>query len=446
MAHRQRPNLLEIIWHDLGDWLSCYGREEVPSPNLQALAEDGVVFDHHFCTAPQCSPSRGSIMTGRYPHSNGLMGLAHRGWEYTAGERDLPLLLGDAGYQTFLFGHQHEHGPRTSLAYQHAETQVTRARQVADLACAFLETRARHAEPFFASIGFSDVHRTFGTHYDPGLVERIRVPGYLPDTDVVRKDIATFYENIRVADQATGRILKAAAKSGLDPNTLVFFTTDHGPEFPRAKMTLYDPGIKTALIMKYPERLKSGSRVKHLVSNVDLLPTLLDACGVTIPDNVQGSSFWPLLTEGEYSAREEVFAELTWHTLYDPMRCVRTDRYKYIWNLEPGRPILMGGPPAQRYGAEFIEAYFADPRPEQELYDLDEDPWERHNLGREGGDYNSTRAELKGRLMGFLEDTRDPILEGPVAHPGTSGYECYWVEEAGRFRLRIDTDFHERPV
>ena len=444
-----RANIVEIIWHDLGDWLSCYGWDLVPSPFLQSMAEQGALFEQHFCTAPQCSPSRASIMTGRYPHSNGMMGLAHRGWAYNSGEKDLAKLLAKSGYHTYLFGQQHEYNCndtnwKQNTGYQCADTEEMFANKVAPGACRFFAQEAADRQPFFVSIGFADVHRNFGTDCDAGLLDRITVPPYLPDTDAVRKDIAAFCENIRVADEATGLILAAISEAGLDEDTIVVFTTDHGPEFPRAKMTVYDPGIKTALIMKCPGRIEAGTRIRNMTSNVDVLQTLLEAIGMPAPENAQGRSFWPLLTECPCAPRQEVFAELTWHTLYDPMRAVRTERYKYIWNIDPGRPILIGGPYAQRYGLEFIEQHYGQPRPEEELYDLENDPAEMTNLA-EDDDYRLVKKELAARLREFLHRTDDPVLAGPVPHPGQPGYECYWTKEGERFKLHLDADFNEHP-
>jgi len=450
-----KPNIVEIIWHDLGDWLSCYKKNPIPSPSLQKMAQEGVVFENYFCTAPQCSPSRSSIMTGRYPHSNGIMGLTHLGWEYNKRERDLPHLLVEIGYNTYLFGHQHEYNYEddTKLAqmgYQHFYSSSNRewpwfCEEIADMACCFFKKEASYQQPFFVSIGYGEVHRSYGTKYDPHVLNRITVPGFLPDLKIVRKDMATFYENIKRADSATGSILDAIKESDFEENTLVFFATDHGPEFPRAKMTLYDPGIRTALIMKYPGILKAGRRIKQLISNVDMFPTILEAIGVQIPQNVQGRSFWPLLVEKEYIVRQEIYAELTWHTLYDPMRAIRTRRYKYIRNFQPGQPILMGGPPAQRYGVEMIEKHYGRPRPQEELYDLKTDPWEMDNLAGKKK-CRKTQAELRHRLMSFLEETKDPLLKGPVPHPGKKGCQCFWVKEGKQFRLKITRDFKEYPI
>ena len=446
----ERPNIVEIIWHDLGDWLSCYKDASIPSPSLQSMAEKGVVFENCFGTAPQCSPSRSSIMTGRYPHSNGMMGLAHKGWEYKEEEKDLPHLLTELGYNTYLFGLQHEYNYEDSakiaqMGYQHADYHTWQSHGVADIACPFFREKAKDQQPFFVSIGYFEVHRNYGTEYDTEILDKIKIPGYLPDMEIVRKDIATFYRAIKRADEATGRILEAIKESGVEEKTLIFFTTDHGPEFPRAKMTLYDPGLRVALLMKYPGVLEAGRRVKELLSNVDIFPTILEAIGVPIPENVQGKSFWPLLVGGDYKPRNEIYAELTWHTLYDPIRSIRTQRYKYIRNFQPGRPILMSGPVAQRYGAEIINKLFSQPRPEEELYDLERDPCERNNLAGKR-EYQEIQSDLCKRLMTFLEKTEDPLLKGPVPHPGKKGYGCFWVKEGEEFKIKIDEDFREYPI
>jgi len=439
-------NILQFIWHDLGDNLSCYGKPEIPSPRLQALAEEGVVFENNFCTAPQCSPARGSIMTGRYPHTNGLMGLTHRGWDYTPGERDLPMMLNDAGFSTHLFGFQHER-KNDALTYTHHDTADRNCDAVTPKACAFLASEAAKQQPFYVNVGFTEVHRNFGLDYDDEVLAKVKVPGFLPDLPVVRKDLATFYENIRRADAAVGKILDALKAAGLEDETLVLFTTDHGMPFPRAKMSLYDPGIKTTLLMRAPGFIKPGTRIDHLVSHIDVLPTLFDAVGIEVPGNVRGRSLWPLLTGELYEPRTEIIAEVNWHGgQYDPIRCIRTDRTKYIHNFAPGRPILIQGPAGQRYGAELIDKYFSARRPEHELYDLETDPDEQNNLA--GDPAMSERlAELQTRLRKILEETNDPLLEGDIPDPpGEGDYASYWHTRRGaEFHYVCDTDFGEYP-
>jgi hypothetical protein len=297
----------------------------------------------------------------------------------------------------------------------------------------FFRGHAEADRPFFVSIGFQEVHRNFGSVYDKKLLDKIQIPGYLPDLEITRKDIASFYENIRIADSAVGRILQAVKDSGFEENTLIYFTTDHGAEFPRAKMTLYDPGIKTSLIMRYPRVIKAGMRVKDLVSHVDIMPTLLDAAGLEIPENVQGRSFWGLFTGETYIPRDEIFAQRTWHGgEYDPMRCIRTERYKYIRNWMPGWPVQMGAY-VRRYGEEVINQFYSDVRPQEELYDLYNDEWEQVNV-IDKDEYRDIRRDLSQRLYTFSEEINDPILQGHISRPkgGRVGYNCLW----GKFPTR----------
>ena len=462
-----KPNIVEIVWHDLGDWLSCFGRPDVSSPNLNALAGEGMRFENHFCPAPQCSPSRASIKTGRYPQSHGVMGLTHRGWRYAAGEWDLPLLLRGAGYRSVLVGFQHERHDKAELTYDEHWTHLasalgmsapeeTGADVVADRAVDFLAKRARASRPFFLSIGLFDVHRVYGTDYDPDVAARLIVPGFLPDEPIVRKDLATFYEKIRRADAAVGRILRALSAADLAEDTLVYFTTDHGPEFPRAKMTLYDPGIKTALLVRFPHVVRAGARSDALTTHVDLVPTLLELAGLSIPTTVQGRSMLGLLRGEPYAPRDAIFAQMTWHGgEYDPMRCIRTARFKYIRNYVPGWPPQIGGACVERYGEAFVNAHFGIPRPAEELYDLAADPWEQHNLAARP-EKRSLRQELAARLAAWMREVDDPLLRGPVPFPDPTrvGSGCVWGKFAPhdpvagdcRFAIVRTRDFGERPL
>jgi arylsulfatase A-like enzyme len=462
-----RPNIVEIIWHDLGDWLGCYNRADVTSPSLDAFAEQGVVLENHFCVAPQCSASRATIMTGRYPQSHGVMGLVHRGWRYNPGERDLPSLLGDADYQTALVGFQHERHDPSELAYHQSWTQFANAvgkmpaeEAHADVNAAraveYLQQRGQSGAPFFLSVGFTEVHRPFGAQYDPGVAHRLTVPGFLPDQTIVRKDMATFYHGIRRADAAVGRILRALRETGLEENTLAFFTTDHGPEIPRAKMTVYDPGIKVAMLVRFPGVFPAGARVQALTSHVDLLPTILQAANVPIPANVQGRSMFDLLAGKTRDHRDAIFAQMTWHGgEYDPMRCVRTPHFKYIRNYLPGWPPQMGGPYVQRYGDEFINRHFARARPAEELYDLQADVWEQTNLADDPA-HQSLKRELSARLLGWEQSIDDPILRGHIVTADRSkvGSGCVWAkfpphdphEQEFRFGIVRTRDFVDNPL
>jgi N-sulfoglucosamine sulfohydrolase len=464
-----RPNIVEIIWHDLGDWLGCYGRDDVETPVLDALAEQGALLQGHFCPAPQCSPSRASLKTGLFPQSHGIMGLTHRGWRYRPGVRDLPELLGEAGYRTALVGFQHERMEDHELSYQ--ESQVTfadekgmadelAAEEIGQRAAAYLRSRrgedTSDERPFFLSCGFFDVHRVYGADYDPDVAEMLDVPAFLPDEPIVRKDMATFYGRIRRADAAVGKILRTLEETGLAANTLVYFTTDHGPELPRAKMSLYDSGLKVAFLCRWPGVIPAGHRLVRMSSHVDLLPTLLEAAQAPVPGPVEGRSLLGRLKGERGTTRDAVFAQMTWHGgEYDPMRCVRTEQYKYIRNYQAGWPVQIGGPVVQRYGKEFVIEHFARPRHAEELYDVLEDPYELNDLAAEDR-VADIKAELSDRLNDWMQAVNDPILRGPVPSPdpGHVGSGCVWVKapphapEREEFRWDIlrTRDFGEEPL
>ncbi|MEM9914000.1 MAG: sulfatase [Planctomycetota bacterium] len=420
-----RPNILLLHWHDLGRNLGCYGVPGVVSPRLDALAGEGMRFDRAFCASPLCTPARGSIFTGRYPHSNGLIGLVPQGWAYHEGERTLPMLLREHGYHTALIGQQHEsHRPET-LGFD--ELRLVEGWQTYDrvepLAVDFLRGTGRGDRPFFASVGLFEVHRLGRDHYPanryPPIDEAaVEVPAFLEDCAETRGDLVSFYGAIRAADAAVGRVLDALDGAGLRDNTWVIFTTDHGMAFPGAKSTLYDPGIGVSLLMRWPGRLPAGLTSDAMLSHVDLVPTVLDALALDIPDNVQGLSVWPALASPDVDApRTHVFAERTYHgTDYDPMRAVRTTEYKYIRNYTPGLPPPMPDDVRSSDSAVRLPRRLRTPRPAEELYDLESDPEEHRNLAAQG-EFEPVRAELAGRLEDWMRTTRDPLLRGPIPSP-----------------------------
>lgn len=423
----EQPNILLVHWHDVGRHLGSYGVTGVDSPNVDALADEGVRFDQAYCTAPLCSPARGSLFTGRYPHSNGLMGLAHVGWEYAANERTLPMELSQAGYRSTLIGLQHESSDPTTIGFgevQNLAAPEQYASSVAELAAIHLRDVARSREPFFLTVGFFEPHRPYpDTLYAPADPDEIEVPAFLPDTEAVRRDLAAFHGAIATADAATGRVLDALEDAGLADDTLVVFTTDHGVAFPRAKSTLWDPGLEVALTMRLPSGWgRRGDVTDQLVSHVDVMPTLLDLVGLDRPERVQGRSFAPWLRGQPHTPREEIHGEKNWHDpdQYDPMRCVRTERYKYIRSYESRPRTPLSGDIAGSPSSASLEDWDRQPRPEVQLFDLLEDPVERTNLA---GDPAMAEVErdLAERLERWREQTQDPLLHAPIAPPRRSG-------------------------
>jgi len=417
-----KPNILMIICHDLGQHLSCYGNLSLATSNIDSIAQEGIIFRNYFATAPLCSPSRGSIMTGKYPAKNGFMGLVNRGWELSYREKTLPQYLKEIGYSTYLFGFQHERRDPRSLGYDYVigwNDPPHLARKIVPKVVSFLE-KEDTKEPFFVCIGLFEVHRPWEL-YKKVNPKDVIVPPYLPDTTEVREDLAMFYGSILETDYYVGEILKALRKAKKEEDTLLIFTTDHGIAFPRAKSTLYDSGIKTTLIMKWPKgELVGGKVYNELLSNIDLLPTILDITGTEIPRSLQGKSFKSLLYGETYEPREEIFAQKDWHDIYDPMRCIRTNRFKYIRNFIGGVWPYLPLPldiEESLTRKSLGDSYYTKLREKEELYDLENDPNELSNLAKDPK-YLSVLEDLKMKLQRWMKENNDPILKGAIPVPG----------------------------
>jgi arylsulfatase A-like enzyme len=278
--------------------------------------------------------------------------------------------------------------------------------------------RAGPPEPFYVSAGFTEVHIEFRTGpTSPERLARTQPLPWLPDHPALRQDLADLSHSIAAADRAVARITETLDATGLSERTLLVFTSDHGLPLARAKATLYDPGIRTALLMHLPGVLAAGRVVSELASNVDFAPTVLELCGVPVPDSIQGRGLSGLLCGGDYRPRAEVFAELTYHETYNPMRAIRTHRHKLIRNFEPRPRTAMPVDYWSRCAsAPVMRPWLEATPPEWELYDLATDPWEQRNLADRPA-YAATLASLAERLAAWMRETDDPLLKGPVPAP-----------------------------
>jgi arylsulfatase A-like enzyme len=390
----------------------------VRTPSLDQLAQGGCRFTNYFSVAALCSPSRGGMMTGRYPQSNGMLGLCHglHDWRLNDGERHLSRLLHDAGYYTALLGHQHE---TTDIDRQlcfdehalhwedHARGLHTTCDTVAEGVAEFFTGRAAKRAPFFLQVGFFETHRPFdfgGARPDES--HGVELPAYIKDNAAGREEFTAFQGNIRKMDAAVGRILAALADAGLHEETLVIYSVDHGIPFPRAKTTLYDAGIAISLIMRWPGRISSGTTCDWLLSNVDLVATILELTGGEAPANLEGTSFAGGLDGEGGPTRGRIYAEH--HMAGGECRCVRTDSHKLIRNfcLMPRFPVPVDVRGPVRAGR----------RPYVELYDLREDPLETCNLAGKPA-FTEVQNELDGLLLDWMENVEDPLLSGPVETP-----------------------------
>jgi arylsulfatase A-like enzyme len=419
LAQSRRPaNILYLHSHDTGRYLQPYGHA-VPAPNLQKLADEGVLFRRAFDAAPTCSPSRAALLTGICPHSNGMLGLAHRGFSMNDYTRHILHTLRPAGYTSALFGIQHIAATASAIGYDHVEQfQGNRARDVAPAAARWL--RGAPKQPFFLDVGFFETHREFEP---PGPAEDPRCslpPATVPDTPESRRDMAGFKASARVMDAAAGQVLGALESAGLAGNTLVVYTTDHGIAFPAMKCNLTDHGIGVALIMRGPGGFSGGKVSDALVSHLDLFPTWCDAAGVRPPDGLQGRSILPLVQGARTAIRDELFAEVNYHAAYEPKRAVRTERWKYI-RFFGGRtrPVLPNCDDGLSKDIWLKYGWRDRPVDPEQLYDLVFDPNETRNAAADPASREAL-AEMRARLGRWMRDTADPLLRGGVveAPPG----------------------------
>ncbi len=408
-AKIEKPNILVLVGDDAG-WrdFGCYGNQAISTPNLDRLAQSGMLAENAFLTTPQCSPSRISILTGKYPHATGAEDL-HT--PMPANQIIAPAYLKKAGYFT---GHARKthYGP-------HAEKQFDWYAENVDDFALFLKSCGDR--PFFFWVGFTDPHRpysrdTSSTLHNPQEVE---VPPHLADKPETRADLALYYDEISRLDGDVGRLINTLEQHGRRENTLIIFLSDNGAPFPREKGTLYDTGIKTPVIFSWPMVIASGTRYKGLLSVIDLAPTFLDLAGIKPPADMHGKSLSGILKNPATAGRAHVFSERNWHNCDEHIRSVRTLRHKLIRNayteLPHGSPADITGSPSwqslihlknQNKLTPAQSLLFQAPRPEIELYDLEKDPWELDNIA--GAPENAGLIlELTKVLDRWIEETGD---------------------------------------
>jgi arylsulfatase A-like enzyme len=392
----------------------------VSTPNIQNLAEEGMLFRRAFSAAPTCSPSRAALLTGQSPHASGLIGLAHRGFRLNDPSQHLATVLRNGGYRTALLGFQHvTSGNPSELGYTDLmEPNEDGIAALVPKVGRFLDNHLanRPDEPFFHDVGAFETHRDFPEGFgDAG--QYVRPPAPIPDGQVTRHDMVRYIESARRLDDGYGRILDLIDRTGLRDNTLVVCTTDHGVPFPSMKCTLTDHGIGVLLIVRGPGGFEGGKVIDALVSQIDLMPTLSELAGIVRPEWATGTSLAPL-ARGEVDAiHEEVFAEVTWHAAYEPQRSIRTDRYAYIrrWG-DRGRPVLSNIDDSETKTHLFDRGLADRPVHSEQLYDVVFDPNQAHNLIADPR-LKGMREHLAGRLRQWMEETGDPLLAGEVSLP-----------------------------
>jgi N-sulfoglucosamine sulfohydrolase len=410
-----KPNILYLHSHDTGRYVQPYGHS-VPTPNIQRLADQGLLFRQAFCAAPTCSGSRACLLTGQWAHANGMIGLAHRGFELNDYGHHLVRTLRDAGYWTGLVGEQHLSRDPDVLGYDHVvDIDNHHVDEVAPAALRLIAERP--SEPFFLSIGFFETHREY---FEPTSVRDSLYslpPANLPDTVETRRDMASYKASARSLDHGVGAVMNALDEHDLSDDTLVILTTDHGLAFPGAKATLTDRGLGVMLIVRGPGGFHGGKVSEALVSQIDIFPTLCELADIPAPDWLQGRSLLPLVRRETDEVNDAIFAELTFHAAYEPQRAIRTKRFKYIRRFgERTTPVLPNVDDGPTKDLLVANGWAEKPLAREELHDLLFDPAEAANVADDPA-YELELAELAGRLETWMRDTDDPLLDGDVEPP-----------------------------
>ena len=421
-----RPNILWILSEDISPDLSCYGTEAVQTPNLDKLAHEGIRFTNAFTTGPVCSASRSAMITGMYQTSIGAHHhRSHRddGYMLPAPVRLITEYFHEAGYYT---------------ANVTTAAPGVRGSGKTDFNFQFKKpfdgndwNQRKAGQPFFAQLSINVTHR--GGHWknlreqlenpvDPAKVE---LPPYYPDHPIARQDWATYLNSIQLMDQYVGRILERLNDEGLAENTVVIFIGDHGRCHVRGKQWLYDGGIHIPLIIRWPGKLKAGQVCEYLISAIDISATILRIAGTEPLKHLEGEVFLEPYTKSAWKPVEKrdyvIAARDRCDETIDRIRCVRTKRYKYIRNFMPERPYTQ----RNRYKEQSypmlnlmkelhaqgkltpVQALFMAPRkPDEELYDIRNDPCEINNLAN-SPEHQETLRKMRAILDKWIKDTGD---------------------------------------
>tara|TARA_Y100000588_G_scaffold308923_1_gene333705 strand:- start:601 stop:2142 length:1542 start_codon:yes stop_codon:yes gene_type:complete len=437
-----RPNIVLIIADDMS-WNDCslYGNKGLPTPNIDRLAEGGMRFDQAFLTISSCSPSRASIITGRYPHQTDAEELH---WPIPANQITFTEKLMETGYWTASVGKFHMgdamksrfndvkeadmSGFVVSKQGKFEESAKGDAKSGATEWVQTLRERPK-GKPFFLWLAALDPHRPYDQNIlkKPTRLEDVKLPPYVPDTLEVRTDYALYYDEIRRLDRFVGMVMTELKRQKVDDNTLVMFISDNGRPMPRDKTTLYDSGVRTPWIVRWPAKVKPNTVNPNLVSSVDIARTFMDLAGVKYGETFVGKSFVSMLENENVSIRSHVFGEKNWHDFSDRCRYVRDKRFKYIRNYYthlPNTPSAdaLRSPVFRTMQKMKIENKlnaaqlncFIKPRPNEEFYDIVSDPHELVNLaGR--AKYASEIGKFRGRLKEWQRRTFDspPLFISP---------------------------------
>lgn len=423
------PHIVVILTDDHGVRHSTpYGSKEIRTPNMQTMADHGMVFDRAYVASPSCCPSRTALLTGLMPENNGVVG-NHESANLKPGTTSLMTNLIDLGY-TVIWTGKIAHGT-TGAELVDKRIQVVRGsgrgileRMEAIESCLDAVPKS---SPVAVFIGSTDTHTPWAKPAEVrSTPDKVELPPKTYDTPAARKEMGRYVESVETVDRIVGRT-REMINTHLDAeNTLVLYTSDHGQAWPFGKWGLYEDGIRTSLLAVWPGKIKPGVRTGAMVSWIDIVPTLIDIAGGTVPEGIDGRSFKQVLLGTTDAHRDHIFAVHKGDKAMNvyPIRSVRTEQWKYILNLHPefrytthmdlapqgtahchaAWPSWIEAAKTDPQAAAFLQAYHS--RPGEELYDLGTDPDEKVNLAGEP-EHQEPLAELRALVRDRMREVND---------------------------------------
>ena len=416
-----KPNFILFITDDISwDDLGCYGSKVAQTPHLDQMAKEGMRFNNAYLSISSCSPSRCSLISGRYPHNTGA---AELHTTLPADQPVFPEALQAAGYYTVLSG-KHHMGKAVDRGFNKVSGGKGPGKE--EDWVPILKDRPKD-KPFFFWFASSDAHRSWKINEDAPIYkpEDIEVPPYLYDGPVTRKDLADYMHEVSRTDYYTGQLRKELKKQGIEKDTYIIYMADNGRPFPRCKTRLYDSGIRTPFLIARPGTIKPAV-TDSLISSIDISATILELAGAKKDKRVQGVSFASVLEDPKTKIRDYVFAEHNWHVYQAHERMVRFGNFLYIRNNFPKQPNLCyESDDHYPAGLELWKAHavgktnpnqhqiFANPCPPEELFQVNEDP---HQLSNLADDPKHAKALKQARalLTEWAKQTGDSIPANPT--------------------------------
>jgi len=462
---KRLPNIVLFLADDM-TWRDCepYGNPDVKTPNIQKLADSGVSFDNMFTSTAMCAPTRQQLMTGLFPARSGAF---PNHSEVYDGVKSFAHYFGELGYRVALIGKQH-YGPDESFPIEYlGGRQHDDGKKGDDIQLKKIEPIIKGEKPFFLIIAQNQPHAPWNRGNTAQYkAEDIIVPNYMIDTPETRKELTKYYAEITYMDSLLGKTLKYVDIAGKTDNTISIFTSEQGYYYPFGKWTCYDLGLKTAFIAKWPGKIKPNTRNKAMAQYVDIVPTLLDAVGVN-PNSIDtgindskgysgfdGESFVQALFGNTENHRDYTYGIQTTRGIIDgsefyPVRSIRSKKYRYIQNLSHESTFynmitvkhdiykLWLSNARNKEELNWVKSY--QKRPFEELYDLENDPFEKHNIA-ESPNMKDLKTELSFKLKRWMEQQGDKGLTTEMEALSRQVGHANWVshdQELKEQKLKI---------